>query len=84
MTTALAKSTTPVTLNLNECLQELSRHGYPRLMQMNDNGWYCAVDMKVTAAGATFQVKSEYDHESPDQAANQCVQRMRKALEDLS
>ena len=82
MRKAISKNIAPVTMNISECIAELSAYGYPHMWQRdNDNTWVARVEMKVTSDGVTFDIKANGN--SLDEALNQCVQRMKKALEDL-
>ena len=74
---------TEVNMNLNECLLELEAKGLPKLIKL-DTGWHCYIKMRVTASGVDFEVKSDYRMASPDEAARQCVSRVREALKSFS
>lgn len=67
---------------LEEMLLELAKYGKPRLSHDGD-GWYCAVEMYVSASGVDFKVASEFGRPSPIAAARQCAQRLDKALSDI-
>jgi|GEM_PF-5058881 hypothetical protein len=56
-------------------LTQLCRVGKPRVSRMND-GWLCAVDMHVSAAGTEFKIRSEFDCETAFKAAQQCTERV--------
>ena len=64
---------------LESILDELCRFGSPRLFCMG-GGWYAACEMYVTAVGAKFEVKSEFAHTSPTEAALLCLSRVRAAV----
>lgn len=61
--------------DLESTLQNLCRVGKPRVSYVSD-GWVCAVDMHVAAAGTEFKIRSEFDCESPFKAVNECTQRV--------
>ena len=67
---------------LEEILLALAKYGKPRIAHDGD-GWFCAVEMYVTAAGVNFKVASEFSRPSPIEAAKQCAQRLDKALSDI-
>lgn len=67
---------------LEEMLMALAKHGKPRLSH-DGGGWYCAVEMYVCASGVDFKVASEFSRPSPMAAAQQCAQRLDKALSDI-
>jgi len=83
MSKELAQNTTPILMNLNECIAELDKHGLVRIHQHEDKTWSCKVKMNVTTDGAVFEIKSGFHHDTIDQATNACVQRMRKTLRNL-
>jgi len=61
--------------NLDDVLLDMSRYGQPKL-SMHDNGWYCWIKMHVTSQGATFEVASEFGHQSPRAAVDECRARI--------
>jgi hypothetical protein len=61
--------------NLEDALENLCRVGKPRVSRMDD-GWVCAVDMHVSAAGTEFKIRSEFDCGTPFEAAQQCTERV--------
>ena len=67
---------------LEEMLLALAKYGKPRIAHDGD-GWFCAVDMYVSAAGVEFKIASEFRRPSPMAAAQQCAQRLDKALSDI-
>lgn len=68
--------------SLEEMLYALTKYGKPRLSH-DGKGWYCAVEMYVTAAGVDFKVASDFGCNSPMSAATQCASRLDKALSDI-
>jgi hypothetical protein len=70
---------TPAADGLEAVLTGLARCGKPRLFRMSD-GWYCGVEMNTTALGASFEVKSEFNHGTPLEAAAECRRRVDAAL----
>ena len=67
---------------LEDLLIVVSRFGKPRLSNMGD-GWLCVCDMYLSQDGCSFEVKSEFDHPSPLEAATICAKRILSALESL-
>lgn len=65
--------------SVEEILDNLCRFGRPRLNRMDD-GWVCSCEMHVAAAGATFTVRSEFDHKTQLGAVRQCAERVVKAI----
>jgi hypothetical protein len=62
-------------IDLESMLQKLCIVGKPRVSRMDD-GWVCAVDMHVAAAGTEFKIRSEFDCETAFKAAQQCTERV--------
>lgn len=60
-------------------LERLGKYGDPTLTKRS-RGWWCYIDIHVTAVGAKFEIKSESDHKSPAHAALECESRMMTAL----
>lgn len=69
-------------MSLEELLNELAKYGKPRIAHTG-SGWYCAVEMYVSAAGVDFKVDSDFGMKSPMSAATQCASRMNQALRDI-
>jgi hypothetical protein len=65
--------------NVEMMLTQLCRVGKPRISRMDD-GWVCAVDMHVAAAGTEFKIRSEFDCETAFKAAQQCTERVVETL----
>lgn len=61
--------------DLETILAKLAQHGRPSL-SLFDSGWCCTTDMHVSAAGASFKVRSDFGLASPIQAAAQCAERI--------
>jgi len=68
--------------DLEAILHQLQSYGEPRCVMLN-NGWYCAVDMYVSAIGANFKVASEFSHPTPRAAAQECRKRVLATLESM-
>lgn len=69
---------------LDEILANLQRFGKPRLGIYGGDGlWSCKVEMFVSGLGLSFDVRSEYDHATPLEAAEVCEKRMMQALNDI-
>lgn len=67
---------------LEEMLLMLAKYGEPRL-SLQGNGWYCAIEMRVSSVGVQFKVASEFGCKSPGTAAAECCARVEKTLSDL-
>lgn len=71
-----------VPASLEEKLVWLTRFGQPVLRNMG-SGWYAGIEMHVSSKGATFKVDSDFKHETPVSAIDQCIERMLQTLVDL-
>lgn len=81
---SLVKRNETITKNtIEEYLKDLSRYGKPRIFQTSDGGWNSSVEMHVLSLGASFEVRSEYDHKTALGAVRCCHERVIKALKDL-
>lgn len=69
-------------MELTECLSELEMYGRPRVSK-GSAGWNSSVDVFVTGKGVEFEVKSDYGCKDPTEAANQCYQRLVKAIKQI-
>lgn len=70
-------------MNLEQILFKMEAHGKPFVMCC-DRGWHCKINMYVTAVGASFEVKSEFDKATPLMAAQECYQRMQSILSGVA
>jgi hypothetical protein len=70
-------------MSLELLLAELCRAGAPRI-SMHGSGWYCAVDMHVSAAGTQFKVASDFHKPTPRDAAVECAQRVVATLKQYA
>lgn len=64
---------------LEKTLIDLSRYGNPRVSRL-DSGWHASIDMHVNATGAKFEVRSEFGHKTPIDAANECADRVKAIM----
>lgn len=69
--------------DLQDVLYRLETYGKPRLSRM-EGGWSVTVDMNTEPKGASFTVRSEFDHATPMEAATECLARIRSMLDGLS
>lgn len=69
-------------LTLNEILIILKKYGYPRCVA-SKGGWFCKIDVAITPKGVDFEVSSEYNHDSPLNAAYECLDRLKAAMTEL-
>ncbi len=67
---------------LEQLLGSLAAYGNPRIARL-DSGWFCKVDMSVLPAGASFEVSSEFGHDSPMAAAIECEDRVHDAIDAM-
>lgn len=68
---------------LEALLDAMSCRGGPSLRRHDDGAWSCSVDMFVSATGASFKVRSDFDHGTHIEAATVCHERMLEALRVL-
>lgn len=64
---------------LDELLVSMCRYGQPKL-SMLDGGWHCWIKMHVQTKGTSFEIKSEFGHNSPMAAAKECAERIATTL----
>ena len=69
--------------DLNELLLQFQQRGLPQLHCFNDGTWTCLIKIHTAAPGTSFEIKSDYTHRSPLEAALQCQERMIEALSKL-
>jgi hypothetical protein len=50
---------------------------------MMDSGWHCWIKMHVASKGATFEIKSEFGHQSPMAATNECHERIVSTIRNI-
>lgn len=74
----------PNLTTLEGILLDFTRYGRPRLQCMDDMTWYCAIDILVTGKGIDFKVASDFKQKTPLNAAQQCHERMRDAMRNIS
>jgi hypothetical protein len=65
--------------NLEQLLEAICHYGRPRLSLLV-GGWVCVVEMHVASEGASFEIKSEFNHATPGDAARMCASRIVAAL----
>ena len=70
-------------LTLEEHLEQMRYYGKPRVSLLN-NGWYSCIEMNTNTTGTSFEVKSDYDCQTPTLAAKQCHERILNALKELT
>lgn len=66
--------------SLESILDELAQYGRPSLRQFEDGTWAAFVKMHVSAAGATFEIDSDFKHPTHISAALQAADRVREAM----
>ena len=86
MLTLFRNDTTKVETSIDE-LQDLIvylvRYGKPRVSYIS-NGWVCSVEMNTNTIGTQFDVKSEFGHRTPIEAAKQCHERIQNAIKAIT
>lgn len=60
---------------LEEILIALAKAGEPILL-LSGKGWHCEVGFHVKAIGLTVDVRSDYAHATPTEAAQLCMERV--------
>jgi len=60
----------------------LLKFGVPRVARTTGSGggWHARIEMNTNTDGASFEVKSEFDHATPTQAMDVLIRRMLAAL----
>lgn len=68
---------------LEEILTELCNYGKPRIGVYGDKGieWTCTIEMNTNTVGVQFNCKSDWNHPTPTGAAQLCLERVLKAVE---
>lgn len=69
--------------DLEQLLLRLNQFGSPSVSRMR-GGWYCVVEMFVQAKGAKVDIKSEFNHSTPTEAAQICLDRVSAVVRDIS
>lgn len=77
------QAATPTTNDLQSVLLELARYGKPRVGMYIDRGWHCSMDVCITPIGAKFEVRSDFTHKTPIEAAIACRDRLMAAIKHL-
>lgn len=68
---------------VEELLIELERFGYPKLIKIDDDGWYAKIEVFVTGKGVSFDVVSEFGRKTPKDSLVQCHERLISALQKI-
>jgi hypothetical protein len=59
----------------------LLKFGIPRVSRVRSaSGWHASIEMNTNTDGASFEVKSEFNHDTPSQALDLLIRRMLAAL----
>ena len=69
----------PAQPDLERMLSDLVPYGKPRL-SFFDSGWRASIEMNTNAAGARFEVGSEFGMPTPSEAVIQLSERVRAAV----
>lgn len=70
-------------MSLDTVLDTLLRYGHPRLSHIG-KGWYCCIEMFVSAKGVDFKIASELNHLTAGMAARECLERTAATLNDVA
>ncbi len=65
--------------DLEAMLVAMCYFGKPRLNKMKD-GWHCVCEMHVADKGTSFEVRSEFNEDTPIQAVRVCMKRIKETL----
>lgn len=68
--------------SVEECLIEMSKYGNPRISRLK-SGWYSKIEVFVTGEGVEFDVASEFKHDTPSAAINECYHRLMKSIQQI-
>lgn len=69
--------------DLNVLLMNMQKLGKPRVSCFNDGKWSCSLELFVTEAGASFEVRSDFEQLTPIAAAHMCVERVIATLSKM-
>lgn len=72
-----------ISADLSGRLLYLQGFGKPRLHAFDDGTWFARIDMHVSSAGAAFEIKSDMNHATPDEAVNLLLDRIAETLGKL-
>lgn len=76
----LAAMTGAKPARMEDVLEELRRHGEPSLLGYGPSsqfaGWRCKCELYTSAAGLTAAIASEWRHQTPLAAAEDCLSRV--------
>lgn len=61
--------------DLETLLLTMTAHGKPSVT-LTSRGWHCGVDMTVPHTGVAVSVRSGFDHLTPLEAAQVCMDRI--------
>lgn len=75
----------PQTESLESVLKKLALFGDPRLGKFSRGkpGWHCHVEIFATGKGISFDVASDFDSQTPLEAAQMCLDRLDECLTGL-
>jgi hypothetical protein len=79
---AAIKNTMRSPEKLDDVLLDMCRYGQPKLSMM-DSGRHCWIKMHVASQGATFEIKSEFGHQSPRAAVDECYARIVATIKQI-
>jgi len=68
---------------LSEEMIGLLKYGKPRLSYTGQKGWLCTIEMNTNSLGASFDVRSNFDHPTPSKAVAVCRCRAENAVRTI-
>lgn len=69
-------------MDIQKELIKMLDYGKPSLSFVN-KGWHCGIEMNTNSKGSTFNVRSEFDHDSPAEAIRVCKLRAKAAIKTI-
>lgn len=65
---------------LEGILLTIAKHGKLSLWQLPNGSFSCRCEMRVNSVGVTFEIKSDFNHKTPTEAARLCLFRIAETL----
>lgn len=75
-----AKEITLQYKGLEGILLKIAEHGKLSLWQLPNGSFSCRCEMRVNSVGVTFEIKSDFNHKTPTEAAMLCLFRITETL----
>jgi hypothetical protein len=83
LTASKSGTTEHVPAGFEDKLVWLTKFGNPGVSMLR-NGWHAQIEMHVGAVGASFTIRSEFDHANPLAALDVLIHRMLESLSQIS